>query len=87
MDYAFLFSNLPPKNLRVFFVKFAWVIFVDDNPQPIFHGLEQLLVDGDLHVQGDLGIQQGLIHPQLFGEVTLELLDLGIFDCRLKHVK
>ena len=56
---------------------------INDNAQPVLLRLQQLLVDSDLHVQGDLDVQEVLVLLQLLAQLVQKSLDLGILGSNL----
>ena len=57
------------------------------NPEPVFLGLEEATEHGNLHVQGDLGIHEGLVLVQLVAQLIQQTLDLVILGSQLEKYK
>ena len=57
---------------------------VHGEPQPVLLGLEQLPVDGDLHVEGDLGVHQALVLLLVPAQLLHQLLYLTLLRSNLK---
>ena len=57
---------------------------VHGEPQPVLLGLEQLPVDGDLHVEGDLGVHQALVLLLVPPQLLQQLLYLTLLRSNLK---
>ena len=57
---------------------------VHGEPQPVLLGLEQLPVDGDLHVEGDLGVHQALVLLLVPAQLLQQLLYLTLLRSNLK---
>ena len=57
---------------------------VHGQSQPVLLGLEQLPVDGDLHVEGDLGVHQALVLLLVTSQLIQQLVDLPVLCANLK---
>ena len=58
---------------------------VHQEPQPGLLRLQQPPVHGYLHVQGNLGVHQGLVLDLLLPQLLQQLLYLNIFGSKLRN--